>query len=329
MDSNHGIEFANNGGESLTVNISNTHIHDLVTGRSSMSAISVEGNTTPGGFTEVELTNITINNVEAPSADTNVGIVFTAFDGVGHDMNITISNITITSLSGPQSVAGVTAVAVAATADASMNVDARNITINNLTGSQSLTGGSSGLIVVGAEASDSFSAITTASVSNLLLSENFEDGSSNNCNILDLTPLFMGTGNPELSITSNGGNLTDDTSCSSYFTQPTDQNNLTNLASTLGTLGDYGGYVPTIPLFEGSPAIDAGVTIAGLNTDARGVSRPLGLAYDSGAYESPFTKTVEGTETLASTGQNIKLVSFFATLLLTLGLMLQLRRHYV
>jgi hypothetical protein len=44
-------------------------------------------------------------------------------------------------------------------------------------------------------------------------------------------------------------------------------------------------------LLETSPAVDAGVTVSGLTTDARGQARPQGNAYDSGAYESPFTRT--------------------------------------
>jgi hypothetical protein len=44
-------------------------------------------------------------------------------------------------------------------------------------------------------------------------------------------------------------------------------------------------------LLETSPAVDAGVTVSGLTTDARGQTRPQGNAYDSGAYESPFTRT--------------------------------------
>ena len=54
----------------------------------------------------------------------------------------------------------------------------------------------------------------------------------------------------------------------------------------LGTLGNYGGPVPTVPLLPGSPAIDAGGSGAGCpTTDARGVPRPSGTAFDIGAFE--------------------------------------------
>jgi Ca2+-binding RTX toxin-like protein len=44
----------------------------------------------------------------------------------------------------------------------------------------------------------------------------------------------------------------------------------------LGALGDDGGPTPTIPLLDGSPALDAGLS-AGLSTDQRGAPRPFDL----------------------------------------------------
>jgi Ca2+-binding RTX toxin-like protein len=62
----------------------------------------------------------------------------------------------------------------------------------------------------------------------------------------------------------------------------------------LGTLGDNGGWTPTIPLLDGSPALDTGSS-SGLGTDQRGAPRPFDLAglgpaaggdsADIGAYE--------------------------------------------
>jgi Ca2+-binding RTX toxin-like protein len=45
----------------------------------------------------------------------------------------------------------------------------------------------------------------------------------------------------------------------------------------LGNLGDNGGLTPTIPLLDGSPALDAGLS-AGLGVDQRGAPRPFDLA---------------------------------------------------
>lgn len=44
----------------------------------------------------------------------------------------------------------------------------------------------------------------------------------------------------------------------------------------LGSLGDNGGSTPTIPLLDGSPALDGGLA-AGLSTDQRGAPRPFDL----------------------------------------------------
>ncbi len=102
---------------------------------------------------------------------------------------------------------------------------------------------------------------------------------------------------------SGGGNVVEDSSCNALFTGA-DHANIGSLVSTLGTLADNGGLVPTIALLEGSPAIDAGVTVAGLTADARGEVRPQGLAYDAGAYESPFTGNPGGDSTGNSSGSD-------------------------
>ena len=53
----------------------------------------------------------------------------------------------------------------------------------------------------------------------------------------------------------------------------------------LGALGDYGGFTQTIPLLEGSSAIDTGNDATCPSTDQRGVTRPQGPHCDIGAYE--------------------------------------------
>jgi hypothetical protein len=53
----------------------------------------------------------------------------------------------------------------------------------------------------------------------------------------------------------------------------------------LGALGDNGGPVETIPLLEGSAAIDAGDNSYCPSADARGIVRPQGVYCDVGAFE--------------------------------------------
>jgi hypothetical protein len=97
-------------------------------------------------------------------------------------------------------------------------------------------------------------------------------------------------GNCGGSMTSDGYNLTSDNSCN--LNGPGDIN---NTDPKLGTLGNYGGQTQTIPLLEGSPAIDAGnpngCTDGNgklLKTDQRGKPRPDKedeTGCDMGAYE--------------------------------------------
>jgi hypothetical protein len=67
---------------------------------------------------------------------------------------------------------------------------------------------------------------------------------------------------------------------------PLDATDLINSDPMLGALADNGGPTFTQALLPGSPALDAGVPVAGLTTDQRGVPRPQGRAPDIGAFES-------------------------------------------
>jgi hypothetical protein len=133
------------------------------------------------------------------------------------------------------------------------------LTINNST----ISGNSSGVGVGGSG---------TATLQNSIVANSTEGG---NC---------FGT------MTSNGYNLSSDGSCN--LTGPGDLN---NTDPKLGTLGNYGGPTQTIPLLNGSPAIDAGNPSGCtdgqghlLTTDQRGKPRPdkedTG-GCDMGAYE--------------------------------------------
>lgn len=136
-------------------------------------------------------------------------------------------------------------------------------------------------------------------------------------------------------ITSNSGNVSSDSTCSSYFNNIKDQNNLTNLGLTVAPLTNNGGLVPTRALLQGSPAIDSGVTIPTLIQDARGSVRPQGLAYDSGAYESPFTTAStpalasNAVMSLASTGQSRTLLTALTvfTIFASASVVFELRRR--
>jgi len=92
-------------------------------------------------------------------------------------------------------------------------------------------------------------------------------------------------------LTSQGFNLTSDTSCTPVFTNTGD---ITNTVIPLfGPLANNGGSTLTHALLTGSPAIDAGNNVAGcldtagavFATDQRGSPRPVNGRCDIGAYE--------------------------------------------
>ena len=98
-------------------------------------------------------------------------------------------------------------------------------------------------------------------------------------------------GNCDATMSSMGYNLSSDKTCN--FSGPGDLN---NTVPKLGKLGNYGGPTQTIPLLQGSPAIDTGNPNGCtdgqghlLKTDQRGKPRPdkedHGIGCDMGAYE--------------------------------------------
>jgi hypothetical protein len=105
-------------------------------------------------------------------------------------------------------------------------------------------------------------------------------------------------------IVSQGYNLSDDATCSSFFTQPGDLNS-TPAGLDPNGLQNNGGPTQTIALLATSPAVDA-IPVSPTNyctdtngnpiaTDQRGVSRPQGPACDIGAFELVVPKTPVAT----------------------------------
>jgi hypothetical protein len=75
--------------------------------------------------------------------------------------------------------------------------------------------------------------------------------------------------------------------------------NLVGVANPrLGPLASNGGPTPTVRLLPGSAALDAGLTVAEVTTDQRGVARPVGAALDIGAYEFAVTPSLVVTTTV-------------------------------
>lgn len=80
-------------------------------------------------------------------------------------------------------------------------------------------------------------------------------------------------------VTDGGGNLSSDKSCQFGADR-------TGIDLKLGPLRVYENGVPVVVLLPGSPAIDSGLPLLKLVSDARGSDRPFGLGVDTGAFES-------------------------------------------
>ena len=102
------------------------------------------------------------------------------------------------------------------------------------------------------------------SMTNTLIADNDQD----NC--------FLRAG-----IHSNGGNLDSGTTCGLFARN----DDLFDREPLLAPLRNNGGPTPTMALRPGSPAIDAGIPLASITIDQRGLTRPRRKSFDIGAFE--------------------------------------------
>ncbi len=303
----YGVESVSSDGGTYDVSFQDVYVHDVPSDGNSTNGISI--GTITGSTINLSMDRVTVSDID--SVPNVQGIVITTgfsnFALTPGTVNADLQNITVTNInSSAGQASGILLGSGVNGGEVSTVAVARNITISDLSGL-----GSAALAVLGIAVGNNDTATTILNMTNGLI-----DGACA-VSVPSIGPPTDGTHNLELN--SLGGNVSGDPTCAPYFTQPTDQNNLTNIASTLGTLSDNGGYVPTLPLLENSPAVDAGVSVSGLTTDARLAARPQGSAFDSGAYESPYTKPAAATASLADTGQNTTTFATIAITMLTLA----------
>jgi hypothetical protein len=279
------------------------YIHNIeCTDPGGVPTFAIYADNTYGGKMTFNANRVTISNIINPVAavgliyGVNIQASIPGEDSTGdidaNVSNLTVDNIqseTINSALGTQNVN-------TSSVDATINNNFKNIIISNI---KSTTGGidpgppigfipSRAIGVSGGKMASGNLTINTT-FQNVLISDSVHNGTSSSCankNYQD---------SATFNFTSLGGNISDDTSCTEFFNQPTDQNNVTNLKDLLEPLSDNGGSVPTIELLPGNPAIDGGVCDGAPTTDARNISRPQGSTCDSGAYEvqqDSTTKTV-------------------------------------
>lgn len=344
-----GSQALNNGGllagigvqdlaaDNLVATIDGAYVHDLDDSASGALG-GIITNTSQNSVLDISITNSTVARLNNTGGQT-LAIAFTSgvFDNSFTPATTTasVSNTTVHDIVASTMAVGIAIIASTNTGTSSLGATLINSTVGKISGSTDTGFHGAAINIAGGAPAASSVVSNTITTKNMLLADNNYDGTSSNCNSVDYSAQAGGTdGTVNNNIVSQDGNLSDDGSCSSYFTHSKDQNNLTGLNSTLGPLANNGGTVPTIALLENSPAIDSGVTVAGLTTDARGVARPAGLAYDSGAYESPFTTAVTTEETspstssqdtLADTGDSQTLYAIIGISSLTFALTLAFR----
>lgn len=332
--SNHALSlYAANPG-SYAFSVRDVYVHD-VSFSFNTNVVGLLLVAHSGADVTADLENITIHNIAAQNSGETaqgIGLINGAYaGGDSAQVNLTAKNITIDTISSidANSVGvGITTFNDDTLSEIQTRSNIANVTIRNVTtGGVAAISGGIGQSLAGT--ADDVYVGSETNVANLVLAENMS-----NCNTADMSSLFGNTGViATASWISQGGNISDDATCAAEFTHATDKNNITTLGSFLGNLGNNGGLIPTIALLAGSLAVDGGVVVPGLSADARGISRPQGAAFDSGAFElvSNTTDTSDAnvspepaatnadSDVLASTGMSAGSIVCIAIILITLS----------
>lgn len=325
-----------------TIEVNNIYVHDLVGSATIIQGLGI-GNRAQGSHTNINIANATVSNLTNNSSDGSINTFLFSIgafglNGGGGSIDATVSNVTITDVvanGANGSASGFGGFGLASSGNTDIEVTAQNVTVTGIRGNTSAYGATTPLFAAGAGFTGSDVATTTLNVVNSLFADNLSNGSSKNCDSLDVTSVFGGSGSAVVSINSLGHNIADDATCTS-FTEEGDRQNVTNIITTLDILKDNGGYVPTRALLPGSPAIGTGGVVLGITTDARGVPRDPSK-WDVGAYQSVLgdstTSTSEdsgssngGVEELADTGQNLGISPVLGILLISGSLILIIHR---
>jgi len=134
---------------------------------------------------------------------------------------------------------------------------------------------------------------TNSYVKNNIFDSNFSGDTPNNCGPNSAVNGY---------IFSQGGNISSDDTCNTFFTATNDKNSTDPKLATPAFIN--GTYI--LALNSDSPAIDNGLS-GGLtpSSDQRGVSRPQGSEPDSGSYELEVA-----TPGLPNTGGSVTIASF-------------------
>lgn len=300
-----GVELGNQAAANVTTTVNNLYVHDL--DASATQGVYAFSFSTP----TANIQNTTVANIHNSAGD--AGAFFVIIAGTG-TVNANVYNTTINNISASAAALGFGSIGAALSGNTTIHVIVKNVTVVGLDGSSGAIGQNSVAFFTGGAAATPHTASVTMNVENSLLANNTSDNVSSNCAAINGNAAFGGlTGTVITEINSDGHNLSDDNTCTS-FTEDGDQQNLANLFATLGPLQDNGGPVPTMALLAGSPAINAGSQVLGISTDARGVARNScpsvgAFQFEGAVCAASTTNGGDGNSnggSLAETGQNTK-----------------------
>ncbi len=257
--------------DGLTSKIQDVYIHDT-SAKDAAIRIYAENDRS---FINNQVSRNTLSNV---SLSTTVGGALLTIGGASIP-GTTEARIENNTISGTRFSAQAAVVAAAAMVyNAGENASAKVVAINNTIKATPNPDMSGSFSAVSGAPNGSTSNAQIVLQNNLIITDNATIQGAVAKSVLGLG------GNELLTITSLGGNI-----AGSYFGQtslnhPTDQE-IPSIGNLVGPLQYNGGTTLTMALLPGSPAIDAGVVVAGMTVDQRGIARPQGTTFDVGAYE--------------------------------------------
>jgi hypothetical protein len=294
--------------------------------------------------------NLTVHQIQTSGASAiGVANISSGSPGTNTIGIITIRNSTFNNTLSNRAIAVLNKAFATDGSTTTSNIAIQNSTIvgNNFLVNAGLpTAG--GIFNQGYEDSPADTANATVTVQNTIIANNQAHNGTSVVSPMNCTNNQQGS-NGAIAITSLGNNLSDDNTCGTATTGDQYNTPTSSITSFLGTLQNNGGFTPTMALLTGSPAINAGATLASVTTDQRGISRPQSTAYDIGAFEleissppppppNPNNNSGNNTNTsnteydtgrLADTGISQHIVFVTALMLIFAGSVAFLNRKYL
>ncbi len=210
------------GDENYTTNIDNVYIHNIAADGLNGGVFGISVQSVNNGVLDINITNTTIASISSSDVSgSGIAFITGLFDSslTPGTINANVSNSTIVNVSGIGFVNDIAAMGAVNGGTSTISVNVSNSTFLNTSESQYTKGFALASIAVGA----SDQALATITSSN-----NIFAGHDNNCSAVGDVAAGIGFPNPSegtitQTISSQGGNISDDVSCNDYFTQASDK----------------------------------------------------------------------------------------------------------